>query len=192
VTVTRRNKEGEKLVVAATPTVVEYNKRMGGVDLNDKMAKVDKSRKAYKWYARIDRKCNMWALFNAYVLYSRNPLVLKPMEFRSFALRVQTTLIGKEPARKAALQTLPISPEVRFSREALHCPTVPGGSDKRCVVCEKKHKLEKARDPRKANRVFTHKSVKTTFQCSTCMAFLCIKRGTACWADYHTKDRFWL
>ena len=50
VTVSRHNKEDEKLVVAASPTVVGYNQFMDGVDLNDKIAKLDQSRKAYKWY----------------------------------------------------------------------------------------------------------------------------------------------
>lgn len=75
VTVVRHNKQGEELVVPATPTVVAYNKHIGEVDLNDKMGRVDKSRKSYKWYTRVDRKCMHWALYNAYVLYrimSRN------------------------------------------------------------------------------------------------------------------------
>ena len=55
--VARRNKKGDKLAVVAPPTVVQYNRFMGGVDHNDRMAKLDKSRKSYKWYTRIDRKC---------------------------------------------------------------------------------------------------------------------------------------
>ena len=73
VTVVRHNKVGQELVVPATP-VVKYNKCMGGVDMNDKMAKIDKSRESYKWYTRIDRKFVHWPLFNAHVLYKTESL----------------------------------------------------------------------------------------------------------------------
>ena len=43
VTVIHHNKVGQELVMPATLTVVRYNKCMGGVDMNDKMAKIDKS-----------------------------------------------------------------------------------------------------------------------------------------------------
>ena len=87
VTVIRHNKKGEELVIPATPSVKMYNMFMGGVDLNDKMAKLDKGRKSYKWYTRIDRKCFHWALYNSYVLYKTNCDVDKPMEYRDFVLQ---------------------------------------------------------------------------------------------------------
>ena len=71
-TVLRHDKKGNELQVNATPSVKEYNAFMGGVDLNDKMTRLDKSRKAYKWYSRIDRKCFMWALYNSYILYKQS------------------------------------------------------------------------------------------------------------------------
>jgi hypothetical protein len=189
-TVTRRNKQGEKLTVPAPPTVVAYNQRMGGVDLNDKMARLDRSRKSYKWYTRIDRKCMHWALYNSYLLYVHNPLVVKPMEFRRFSLTVLTSLVGTVPSRKAP-KPVPISPEIRFSREHLHCPTVPGSKDHRCAVCEKKFQVEKARRVGVPYKDLVHKSVKSVFYCETCSVFLCIKRGSTCWADYHSKIQYW-
>ena len=63
-TVERTEKSGAKVTVDATPSVKEYNEFMGGVDLNNKMCKLDKSRKSYKWYIKIDRKAVMWAMYN--------------------------------------------------------------------------------------------------------------------------------
>jgi hypothetical protein len=57
ITVIRQNKQGEALDIRATPSIVDYNKYMGGVDLNDKMTKIYKSRKTYHWYNRISLKC---------------------------------------------------------------------------------------------------------------------------------------
>ena len=67
--VIRHDKRGNELVVKATPAVVEYNKMMGGVDINDKMAKMDKSRKTYRWYTRVDRKMLLLAMVNSYILF---------------------------------------------------------------------------------------------------------------------------
>ena len=54
------NKKGEAIMVNCTPTVHQYNQYMDAVDYNDKMCRIDKSRRTYKWYVRIDRKCVAW------------------------------------------------------------------------------------------------------------------------------------
>ena len=158
--------------------------------MNDKMAKIDKSRKSYKWYTRIDRKCVHWSLFNAYVLYKTESLQKdqKFIEFREFALQILNDLVGEGTfRRKVASQGEPS--EVRFTREALHCPLYPadGTTDHRCVVCDKKHKLEKAQYPGKPYSQLVNKSVKTSVRCDTCDVYICIKKGSSCWSDYHTK-----
>ena len=43
-------------------------------DMNNKMAKIDKSRKSHKRYTCIDRKCVHRFLFNAYALYKTESL----------------------------------------------------------------------------------------------------------------------
>ena len=32
---------------------------------------------------------------------------------------------------------------------------------------------------------------KSCIRCSLCQAYLCIKRGSTCWTDYHTKVEYW-
>ena len=64
----RHNKVGIRIDVLCTPTKKDYNKYMGAVNFNDKMCRLDKTRRTYKWYVRIDRNCVAWALFNAFVI----------------------------------------------------------------------------------------------------------------------------
>ena len=189
-TVKRVTKTGEKKEVPATPSVVVYNKKMGGVDLNDKMAKIDKSRKSYKWYSRIDRKCFQWALYNSYVLYKSGHQ--NPVEFRDFALQVHTAALSKSFLRVQKRKNLDCD-ELRFKRDELHSPVWPadGTSDHRCVVCEKKFKLEKQRRPDKKYSELVHKSVKTSIYCGFCNVYLCVKKGSTCWESYRTKVEYW-
>ncbi|XP_067950472.1 piggyBac transposable element-derived protein 4-like [Watersipora subatra] len=195
-TVIRRNKKGEKLTVKATPSVIVYNQMMGGVDLNDKMAILDRSRKSYKWYARIDRKCFHWSLYNAYVLYKHGQK--KPMEFRDFVLQILTTWIGEKSFSRQSTRTntpaaTPNNPEIRLDMSKLHCPEWPtdGSKDHRCAVCQKKYLIESQQNPEKAYKDLQHKSVKSSIRCETCNVYLCIKRGSDCWKAYHTRVQYW-
>ena len=192
--VERRNKEGQKLIVAATPSVVMYNKHMGGVDHNDKMARLDKSRKAYKWYSRLDRKCIQWSLYNAYVLFKTGNDLPKVPEFRTFVLDALTGLIGDNRFRRNATATSSTQPqEIRFKTNQHHMPVITedASTNTRCVVCEKKYAMEKAANPGKPYRELANKSVKSAVMCDVCNVYLCVKRGSTCWRAYHTKVQYW-
>lgn len=190
-TVTRTNKTGESLEVPATPTVVEYNKYMGGVDHNDKMTKMDKSRKSYKWYARVDRKCVLWAMYNGYVIYkSFHP----SKDYRDFTLDVIHQLIG--PGSHKVVEKQKATPAVenieRLDITKPHAPICePSGSHSfRCKVCEAKFARERRANPGKTRSELAAKSVKTAFLCSYCNVHLCIKQQSTCWADYHNKEEY--
>lgn len=186
-TVKRRNKKGETLEVRAPPSVVLYNQKMGGVDLNDKMAKLDKSRKSTKWYIRIDRKFITWTMFNSYILYrNANP---GDLEFREFILEVLTSWMG--PARRPAKPVSSAAPP-RILQDG-HFPVISEDdtTNNRCIVCEKKYAQEKKENPGQKYKDFTNKSVKTAIKCSVCRVYLCVKRGSSCFADYHTKVEYW-
>ena len=121
------------------------------------------------------------------------------MEFRDFALQTITSLAGTRSYKRARGEkrgppvTEPVRDEVRFSRDCLHAPIFPddGSKDHRCEVCEKKYKIEKKENPNKPYKEFVHKSVKTSIFCETCEVYLCVKRGSTCWTDYHTKVQYW-
>lgn len=191
ITVLRTTKTGERVEVKATPSVVEYNKYMGGVDHNDKMTRIDKSRKSYKWYARVDRKCIMWAMYNAFVLYrERHP----SKDYRDFTLDVIHDLIGKKSFKLIRKSTDGISAAAATVDERLditkpHAPAVePSGSHSyRCKVCELAFSKERRQNPHLPRSQLKAKSVKTVFYCCVCNVHLCIKRDSTCWADWHTK-----
>jgi len=35
------------------------------------------------------------------------------------------------------------------------------------------------------------KKAKTVFRCSSCLTFLCIREGSNCWMDFHSKVQYW-
>lgn len=36
-----------------------------------------------------------------------------------------------------------------------------------------------------------HKLTKTVFRCSSCQVYLCIRKNSTCWRDYHSKIQYW-
>ena len=87
-----------------------YNKHMGGVDHHNKMAILDKSRKAYKWYSRLVRKCNQWSLYNAGVLFKTGNDLPEVSEFRTFVLDALIGLIGDNRFRRNPTSTSSMQP----------------------------------------------------------------------------------
>lgn len=186
-TVQRTDKKGNKLTVPATPSVVEYNKYMGGVDLNDKMSRLDKSRKTYKWYARIDKKGIMWAMFNAYVLYKH---IHKDADYRKFQLDVIHGLIDGNTFIARIEPNEPSTSSMARLHGKSHTPVLnaSASSNNRCVVCREKWKHARLSQST-VNQV---KAAKTKYQCRDCDVYICIKIDSTCWADYHSKEHYWL
>lgn len=50
------------------PSGAAYSKYMGAVDRNDQVTKLNKSKKAMRWYRKIERKLLGLSIYNAYVL----------------------------------------------------------------------------------------------------------------------------
>ena len=59
-----------------------------------------------------------------------------------------------------------------------------------CVVCCAKYNKYLKKHPATAYGNMPHKRRKTTFWCSTCHKYLCLRVGSTCWSDYHTKVQF--
>ena len=60
-----------------------------------------------------------------------------------------------------------------------------------CMVCCAKYNKYLKKHPATAYGNMPHKRRKTTFWCSTCHKYLCLRVGSTCWSDYHTKVQFW-
>ena len=99
--VRRHTKQGVALQISAPTCVVDYNEKMGGVDLNDRMTKLDKSRKTYHWYNRLSRKAMLWCAYNAFILEGHfRPHTIRgkrKRDFRSFLVELIHELIGNFP-----------------------------------------------------------------------------------------------
>ena len=190
-TITRHTKKGDRIEVPCTPTVLQYNKYMGAVDLNDKMCRLDKSRRTYKWYVRLDRKCVAWALYNAYVIEAKFRAHGPRREFRHFTLEVVHQLIGENrfrsrPGRSTDAVALPA-----HMTDTTHLPVKGVGKDHGCVVCAEKHRRHQMSHPTATYAQNPHKRVKTSMLCEGCNTYLCIKSDSTCWRDWHTKMQYW-
>ena len=64
----RRNKDGTIAEFPDSPSGKMYSKYMGAVDRNDQITKLNKSKKAMRWYRKIERKLLELCIYNAYVL----------------------------------------------------------------------------------------------------------------------------
>ena len=193
--VSRRDKRGNKQPVPCTPCVSEYNKNMGGVDVNDKMTRLDKSRRTYRWYLRLERKCLFWALFNGFILQKSNTTIeegkRKP-DFRGFCYDVAHALVGPFSSRKRKVAVGNPCKPLRIT-DTDHMPIKSDGTDHLCVVCNEKYKRFKMSNPRMHYSELPYKRVKTTFKCASnhCNVHLCITRTSTCWKDWHSKVQYW-
>ena len=82
--------------------------------------------------------------------------------------------------------------ELRLQNVGIHFPELPPGTTcgTTCAVCRKKYQLFKKNNPRTAYKNMP-KKVKSKYWCSKCRQYLCLKVGSTCWNDWHTKKNYW-
>ena len=193
---TRRSKDGTQLQLDATPTQQAYAKYMAGVDRLDQNTKVNRSRKSLRWYRKVEMKLRECALYNAYVIEStvveHNRTRQRKRDLLSFRLDVAHGLIGKTvvTSRPFKRPRSDCHDEARLD-EMGHWPTGAGGTNRVCVVCNKKHRnyLSSHRDM--AVKDVPYKRTKTTMACVKCDVPLCCNARSTCYRDFHTKVYYW-
>lgn len=184
--VQRGDDKGNSLEIPATPCVVEYNRHMGGVDKNDQNASIDKSRKQYKWYAKLIHKGIMWSLYNGFIIEGHFVDHREPgkrrRDFYSFCLDAAHQLVGDFTNRQRIHRMSANRSSHKRLTDSDHFPTVTDSYDLRCVVCDEKYR-----------RKLTTKRSKTTITCTSqhCGVPLCVKRGSNCWSEWHSKLEYW-
>lgn len=189
-TVRRHDKKGNELTVACTPAVKRYNQMMGGVDRSDKMAKLDKSRKCYRWYTKVDRKMVMLSMANAHITYTE--ATKTTITLRDFILHVIHQLIGyqtfrsRKRGRPSSATTSQLESRIV---DVSHFPVRGEGKDHVCVVCNAKHKDFLKRNGGVSYQDNPHKRCKTTTMCRACNVYLCSPKP--CFVDYHSKLEYW-
>lgn len=197
-TVKRKDKDGAVVQVQCPLVVSSYTQYMGGCDLNDQLTKLYRCRRHYRWPRRLIMKCILWTCYNAYVLLGHFQPHAQPGKrlytFYDFVDSIVLSLIGdyRSPLatrrRSIASQSLD-----RLNNVGVHMPERPAeaSGNHRCVVCrEKRLKYAKAH-PGLASKSIPYKDCKTVFRCTSCKEYLCIRQGSTCWTDYHSKVEFW-
>ena len=146
---------------------------MGAVDKNDQIARLNKTRRHYRWPHRLFMKFLIWAACNAMPTSSWIPTDL--------------TAVLRREARAQQSDLLRLQGVGQHHPE--RSPAATGNN--LCVVCCAKYNKYLKKHPATAYGNMPHKRRKTTFWCSTCHKYLCLRVGSTCWSDYHTKVQFW-
>ncbi|XP_005097783.1 piggyBac transposable element-derived protein 4-like [Aplysia californica] len=192
----RRNKDGTQENVVMPQLVKDYNSFMGGTDKNDQMARLNKTRRHYRWPRRLFMKFVMWAVYNAYVLFQNvDPEKAKKYTLRNFLNEYCLALVGEyrtaavQRPREIEGQELPL----RLQNVGLHFPEigVDDTGNHLCAVCSYKHQKFRKENPAVPYKDCPVKAVKSNVKCGYCNRHLCIKKGSTCWKDWHTKSEYW-
>lgn len=170
--------------VTCPPLLHDYNKNMGGVDLNDQMRKYyNMGRRSKTWYRRVFFYILEVAVHNSTVLYKHVDEEAKAVTTKAFRIELAEELIGSvRTDRYAPKRPSPGDDDVRLRKEMGHLPKHLSTRNT-CVVCSKKfYLLPPASRPAEPRRVNT--------KCTVCNVNLCTNSNN-CFHAYHTKKEFW-
>lgn len=182
VTCKRTQKDGSRQEISCPLGVVEYTKRMGGVDRFDqKRGTYPVARRSRRWWMRIFYFLIDAAITNAHILYSRR--VQYPMNNLQFRTTLGRNLIGNFTSRKKRVSNLPsfvnkkpriesrqkakygLPDDLRLTDVGSHLPG-PLATFRRCRACSSKENSKKSK-----------------IQCIRCEVPLC---AVPCFAEFHS------
>lgn len=177
-TVNRHNKDGTVAEFPDIPSGAAYSKYMGAVDRNDQATKLNKSKKAMRWYRKIERKLLELSIYNAYVLEGSVIKHERPGKRKRDLLKFKPDLahelIGQRRIRKRAGISRSVTSNQLLRLDGQnHLPVVGEGKDHVCVVCKEKHVKYKDRNPGVSYAENPFKRCKTTIKCEKCEKYLC-------------------
>lgn len=182
-TCNRTQKDGSKEAVVCPMGILEYTKRMGGVDRFDqKRGTYPVARRSRRWWMRIFYFFIDAAITNAYILYTQNSRVRYPVTNLQFRTMLGRNLVDNFTSRKRTINSLPTfvtkrpTPDSRQKTvygvpETLRLADVgthlPGELPKyrRCRYCSSKGNSKKSK-----------------IECVRCRVALC---AVPCFADFH-------
>lgn len=159
------------------------------------MTRVSKEKKSMRWYRKLEYKLRECAIFNAYIIEGtvndHIHLNQRKRDLLSFKTELAHSLIGNFRSRKCFKRPRSANnDELRLDGND-HWPTAAGGSDRVCVVCNRKHRNYMSSHPGTSVKDAPFKRTKTTMACQKCNAALCCNARSTCFTDYHTKVYFW-
>ena len=186
-TAKRHNKDGTIVEFPDVPSGAAYSKYMGAVDRNDQVTKLNKSKKAMRWYRKIERKLLELSIYNAYVLEGSVIKHKQPgkrkRELLGFKLDLAHELIGQVRIRKRTGRSRSATSDQLLRLDGKnHLPAVGEGKDHVCVVCNEKHMKYKERNPDVSYSENPFKRCKTTIKCEKCDKYLCCNTKNMCFS----------
>ena len=128
----------------------------------------------------------MWAMYNSYIVYIK--LSGQKTSFMEYLESLCHSLVGGLRSRHVRKRRRSLDSEKCLQNVGTHFPELGEGYAHRCAVCSKKECYFKNQNPNLPN---PFKSSRTSIKCSDCDVFLCIKKGSTCWRDFHMKKEFW-
>lgn len=171
---------------AGTSIIREYNNKMGGVDLMDRMISYYRmSTRTKKWTMRMVMHFTDLALANSWLLYRKDHAICagpktRPIQFLQFRMEVATILLAQHHSADADLSTeeedlnqgvkrhVTELPHVLVRRRAnAHLPEMIG--------------LKNAMRCRQLGC-----TGRTRVCCMTCKVFLCLQTERNCYSAFHT------
>lgn len=188
--VERRNKDGTVVNISIPQVASEYNKYMGGCDVNDQVSRLNKSRRHYRWPRRLLVKFTMWTVYNSFVLVKMRGG--KVQSFNQFLEKICLGLIGDYRCavkRRESRQNLP----ERLMNVGVHFPeySPEATGNQVCVVCAAIVTKFLKDNPGVLQKNCPYKKSKTSFWCGHCRRYLCLKKDSTCWRDWHEKVEYW-
>ncbi|CAB3231975.1 unnamed protein product [Arctia plantaginis] len=181
----RTQKDGSKSDVSCPIGILEYTKRMGGVDRFDqKRGTYSISRRSKRWWMRIFYFLVDSAITNAYIMYTQNDRVHNLMTSLHFRTVLARNLIVNFSSRKRTVAQSPNfvtkKPKGPTSRQkAIH--GIPDELRLNDVGSHMPMELLKYRRCRACSSKNLNKTSK--IQCTKCQVPLCI---VPCFAQFHT------
>ena len=196
-----------RIDVACPPAVKMYCKCMGGVDKNDQLIVIDKSRRTPKWTSRMFIKAFMWCAKNAYVIWKtfhppkQTAKCLIQVSFNDFLEKLVDQLLAcytRDIPRRAhahssgSRSSTRSIDSIRLNSSLPHLVVFVAKSEeiyknmvKPCPVCAKATKRKAETEQvavRKLPRIARPQTI-----CEDCMVALCVCNGRNCFKKNHTK-----
>uniref|UniRef100_A0A3B4TJH0 PiggyBac transposable element-derived protein 3-like n=1 Tax=Seriola dumerili TaxID=41447 RepID=A0A3B4TJH0_SERDU len=185
----RWDKKLKQYVTVSRPSIVrEYNTKMGGVDLMDRMISYYRmSTRTKKWTMRMVMHFTDLALANSWLLYRKDHAICagpktRPIQFLQFRMEVAKILLAQhhgadadlseqseeEDSNQGGKRHVTELPHVSVRRRAnAHLPEMIGLKN-----------VMRCRQPGCTGR--------TRVRCVTCKVFLCLQTEHNCYSDFHT------
>ncbi|XP_049453042.1 piggyBac transposable element-derived protein 3 [Epinephelus fuscoguttatus] len=188
----RWDKKLKQYVSVSRPCIVrEYNLKMGGVDLVDRMISYYRmSARTKKWTMRMLMHFTDLALANSWILYRKDLTTCgapkkSVMQFLEFRMEVARTVLAQHHSQESDADLSEVSEEEDNPKQGKKrpVPTVPHVSVRRRANA---HLPEMISLKNAARCRAAGCTGRTRVRCVTCKVFLCLQTDRNCYTAFHT------